>query len=71
MTRNNIAPDNAAEAYLVRGGIAPLASAAYLIRDGGFERQNSRSSKRVYDLAAVWAAQGMLHRAMSATAAHE
>jgi oleate hydratase len=36
----NVAPGRRAKAYLVGGGIAALASAAYLIRDGGFAGQD-------------------------------
>ena len=37
---DSAAPRRAAKAYLVGGGIAALASAAYLIRDGGFVGQD-------------------------------
>ncbi|WP_394760777.1 oleate hydratase [Phenylobacterium sp.] len=37
---DNAAPGRQAKAYLVGGGIAALASAAYLIRDGGFAGQD-------------------------------
>ena len=40
MNADNIAPSRQAKAYLVGGGIAALASAAYLIRDGGFAGQD-------------------------------
>ena len=40
MNTDNVAPGHQAQAYLVGGGIAALASAAYLIRDGGFASQD-------------------------------